>query len=238
MAATMSLGPLVAFDFDGTLAPIVSRPCDAQVPLAIARRLERLARVLPLAIVTGRRLDDVEPRLGFRPRFVIGNHGAEDRAQASPDAEAALEPLRLRLREHAQALDAAGVDVEDKRLSVALHYRLARDRQAAQSLITSLLRGPHETTRVFGGKCVVNVMPADAPDKGDALHTLVRRCGAASAVFVGDDVNDEAVFERAQPHWLTVRIGRDHPRSRARFFLDGHAEVAILLHRLLDLVEA
>jgi trehalose 6-phosphate phosphatase len=146
----------------------------------IARRLERLARVRPVAIISGRSIDDVEPRLGFSPQFVIGNHGAEDRAQASPDAEVALDPLRLRLRLHAQALDDAGVEVEDKRLSVALHYRLARDRQLALSLITSLLRRPHESTRIFGGKCVLNVMPADAPDKGDAMHTLVRRCGAAA----------------------------------------------------------
>jgi trehalose 6-phosphate phosphatase len=238
LAATMSLGPLLVFDFDGTLAPIVARPGDARVSVAVARRLERLARVLPVAIVTGRRVDDVAPRLRFQPRFIIGNHGAEDPALPPVGAEAALGPLRERLRAQAQALEAAGVDVEDKRLSVALHYRLAQDRHQAQSLITSVLRGPHERTRIFGGKCVVNVAPADAPDKADAVASLVRRCGAASAVFVGDDVNDEVVFERALPYWLTVRIGRDDPHSRARFFLDGHAEVGILLHRMLDFMDA
>jgi trehalose 6-phosphate phosphatase len=238
LAATMRLEPLLVFDFDGTLAPIVARPADARVSVAVARRLERLGRVLPVAIVTGRRVDDVASRLGFKPRFIIGNHGAEDPTRPSAGAEAALEPLRERLRVHAEALQAAGVDVEDKRLSVALHYRLAQDREKAQGLITSVLRGPHERTRIFGGKCVVNVAPADVPDKADAVASLVRRCTAASAVFVGDDVNDEVVFERAQPQWLTVRVGRDDPHSRARFFLDGHAEVGILLHRMLDFTDA
>lgn len=234
LAATMSLRPMLVFDFDGTLAPIVARPDDARVSTALARRLQRLSRSLTVAIVTGRKVDDVTSRLGFEPRFIVGNHGAED-ASASAVPDPALEPLRERLRASAQELRAASVDVEDKHLSVALHYRLAPDRQKAQSVITSVVRGHHDRTRVFGGKCVVNVAPMDAPDKADAVEALVQRCGAVSVVFVGDDVNDEVVFERARPHWLTVRVERDDARSRARFCLNGHAEVGILLHRMLEL---
>ena len=43
LAATMARRPLLAFDFDGTLAPIVARPDDARVPAAVEHRLERLA---------------------------------------------------------------------------------------------------------------------------------------------------------------------------------------------------
>jgi trehalose 6-phosphate phosphatase len=50
-------------------------------------------------------------------------------------------------------------------------------------------------------------------------------------------VNDEAVFARAEPNWLTVRIGRDDPLSKAEFFLDSHAEVATLLQLLLELLD-
>ena len=49
----------------------------------------------------------------------------------------------------------------------------------------------------------------------------MRRAQVGAAVFVGDDVNDEAVFERAEPHWLTLRIGHD-PQSRAMFFLENN----------------
>src|SRR5690349_4491226 len=78
IAATLADSPLVAFDFDGTLAPIVAHPDDAQVLPALAPRLERLAGLLPLAIVSGRSVEDVRKRLTFMPRFVVGNHGAED----------------------------------------------------------------------------------------------------------------------------------------------------------------
>lgn len=234
LSAVLQRRPLLAFDFDGTLAPIVARPGDARVSVALARRLEKLSRRLPVAVITGRAVADVTRRLRFEPRYVVGNHGAEDPAVPPPaPLHLALEPLRERLRAEAAALEAAGVVVEDKRLSIALHYRCARDQARAQALITSLLRRPEERTRVFGGKRVVNVVADEAPDKADAVLQLVRRTGAGAAVYVGDDVNDEVVFDRAQPDWLTVRVGRDDPHSKAAFFLDSPAEVGIVLHKML-----
>ena len=78
LAAVMRRDPLLAFDFDGTLAPIVDRPGDASVPDNVSRCLAKLARAHPVAIITGRSIADVRARLGFEPHFVIGNHGAED----------------------------------------------------------------------------------------------------------------------------------------------------------------
>jgi len=66
----------------------------------------------------------------------------------------------------------------------------------------------------------------------------VERADCALAVFVGDDVNDEPVFERAERNWLTVRVGRDDPNSRAGFFLDSEAEVAVLLDWMLAELES
>ena len=76
LAQFLARRPLLAFDFDGTLAPIVSRPDDARVPDTLAAMLARLAGLAPVAIVTGRQVDDVRPRLGFTPTYVVGNHGA------------------------------------------------------------------------------------------------------------------------------------------------------------------
>lgn len=65
LAALMRRRALLGFDFDGTLAPIVARPHDARIPRAVAAQLARLVQLLPVAIVTGRALDDVYGRLGF-----------------------------------------------------------------------------------------------------------------------------------------------------------------------------
>lgn len=234
LRAVMQRSPLLAFDFDGTLAPIVAHPDDAIVPVPLARLLDQVAARWPVAVITGRRVADVSTRLGFKPQHVIGNHGAEDPERAPPaGSDAALDPLRERIALHAHALERAGVAVEDKRFSLALHYRLAPDAGAALVCIESLLQGIEPALKRFGGKCVVNVVAAGVADKGDALASLLQRSGRDAAVFVGDDVNDEAVFMRAEPNWLTVKIGRDDPLSRAMFFLDSEVELEQVLQRML-----
>jgi len=240
LVAVLRLQPLMAFDFDGTLAPIVARPDDARISLAVATRLKALASRLPVAIVTGRAVADVRERLGFDPQFIVGNHGAEqDTGPATGGSRAEvlashLDGFRATLRAHDDLLQAAGVAVEDKALSIALHYRLSRDRARARQLIADLLTPEPAGLRMFAGKMVVNVVAADAPDKAQAVHALVARLGAAAAFFAGDDVNDDPVFVSAPAHWLTLRIGREDQACRARFCLDGPQEMAMLLERVLS----
>ncbi len=236
LAAAMALRPLLAFDFDGTLAPIVARPADAHVPVAVLRRLSRLAELLPVAIITGRRVDDVRKRLTFQPAFIIGNHGAEDPSEATPATDASVfAHFRDRLGAAVSDLQSAGVTVEDKQHSIALHYRLARDPASALKAIRRLVADLDDGLSAHDGKRVVNVVADAAPDKAHALAKLVQKCGAQSVVFVGDDLNDEPVFERAEPSWLTIRIGRDNPNTRAKYFLDTTAEVVTVLERMLVL---
>jgi trehalose 6-phosphate phosphatase len=123
--------------------------------------------------------------------------------------------------------------VEDKGLSLALHYRLSRWPDLARRLVRDLVGEAGDRCRTFPGKMVENVVPAGAPDKSGAMHLLVAHCHAPCAVFVGDDANDEPVFASAPDDWLTIRIGRDDRGSRADFFLDHPAEMAMLLDRML-----
>ncbi|MEO8057100.1 MAG: trehalose-phosphatase [Burkholderiales bacterium] len=236
LSTLLKLQPLMAFDFDGTLAPIVARPDDARISVAVATRMTALAARLPVAIVTGRGVADVRERLRFEPQFIVGNHGAEeDAGSATPATRAgALDGLREALRAQAASLQAAGVVVEDKGLSMALHYRLSRDRPQAQEVINELLQPVSAGLHIFAGKMVVNAVAADAPDKARAVHALVARLGVAAAFFAGDDVNDEPVFTSAPAHWLTLRIGREDPASRARFCLEGQHEMAMFLERVLS----
>jgi trehalose 6-phosphate phosphatase len=238
LARTLQQRPLLAFDFDGTLTPIVARPNDARLSKGVSARLATLAAHLPVAIVTGRSVGDVRGRLGFEPQFIVGNHGAEyasDGAVAD-EPSGALFRIRARILDVLPALEAAGVTVEDKGYSMALHYRLSRTRERALRVITELLADRDESLRVFGGKLVVNVVPKLAPDKADAVRALLHRSGASCAIFAGDDVNDEPVFASAPAGWLTIRVGRDDPRSKAQYFLDSPGESALLLERMVLLV--
>ena len=239
LRAVMRRAPLLAFDFDGTLAPLVTNPQDASMPLSVMRRISRLAGLLPVAIITGRSVADVSARLGFEPRHVIGNHGAEGFGEQPVDLyRQILDVPRALLSLHKEQLREHGVQVEDKGLSIALHYRMARDRDAATHWIRSLLERVEAPLTLSFGKCVVNLTPASAPDKGRALRRLVSDERVEAAVFLGDDVNDESAFAIADRHWLTVRVGNAAPRSAAQFFLDDHAQVAVLLQDMLDLLSS
>ena len=231
--------PLLAFDFDGTLAPIVARPSQARVPVTTLRRLHRLTQHLPLAVISGRTVADLRRRLGFEPAHVVGNHGAEDPQQGQPlEWQAALDGVRDRLTSLATELRRAGVSVEDKGASLALHYRMATDHGAAIELIDRLLEPIDPGLHVFGGKMVTNIVAAAADDKAAALRRLAQRADAPSVLYLGDDVNDESVFAAREPSWLTVRVGDEHHESAARYFISGPREVPRLLDRILQLIGA
>jgi trehalose 6-phosphate phosphatase len=238
LATLVRARPLLAFDFDGTLAPIVARPQLARPARAVVRRLAALAPRLPVAVVSGRSVQDLQGRLGFVPRYLVGNHGAEGLPGAPPPAAAAaLDALRARLAAARPSLAAAGVTLEDKGATLSLHYRLARDRDAALRAVHQLLAPADAALHVFGGKLVVNVVPREAPDKAAAMQAIARDCGAAAALFAGDDVNDEPVFATAPESWLTVRVGCDATHSRARWCMAGPADMPLLLERLLALLD-
>lgn len=231
---TLAARPLLAFDFDGTLAPIVALPSMARMPPPVSACLARIAAQWPVAIVTGREVADVRQRLDFAPKYVVGSHGAEGAlADPAPMWVSAMALARDWLQPHLPTLAALGVSVEDKRSSMALHYRLAPDVARARRYLERLARTASPALHVFGGKMVFNIVPARAPDKADAVLALVQQEGAGTALFVGDDLNDEPVFQRAPPDWLTIKVGPVTARSRARFSLMGPQCMAALLEAVL-----
>lgn len=230
LSRLMSRRVLFAFDLDGTLAPIVDHPADAQVSESMAERLRRLVMLAPVAVVTGRSVADARSRLGFQPHYLIGNHGAEG---LTPLVESdGLAKLRARWYDSGAELRAAGVVLEDKQFSLALHYRQALDPQHALQTIQAWLHPLPADLSTLGGKAVVNLLQRAAPDKADAALYLLHLSACESLFFAGDDVNDETVFERARPDWLTVRIGSPTARSRAMYCLEQPDE----LEPFLDLV--
>lgn len=230
---------LLALDFDGTLAPIVADPAAARAPADTAAVLAALSERMPVAILTGRAVADVSERLGFRPQFIVGNHGAE--GLPGIEASASVEEVgfwRERImNEFRDRLLQAGVMIEDKAHSMSFHYRHAPDRAQALDLIHAAISGLSPAPRVIGGKCVVNLLPVDAPDKFRALSRLLQIAGCDTAIFCGDDLTDDIVFEQAPAHWLTVRVEEIEP-AHARFCVSAQTEVVHFLRRLLDISRA
>jgi trehalose 6-phosphate phosphatase len=230
---------LFAFDFDGTLAPIVARPHDARAAIGVRQRLAQLARCAPVAIVSGRALADLRGRIPLEVRHCIGNHGNEGLPDA-PDPETMHAICRAWIAQLEAALASApssGVAVEDKRLTLALHYRLARDREQAARELERIARGLEPAPRMIGGKLVLNLLPPGARTKFEALAALADHEGAQRVLFVGDDETDELVFAQAPAHWITVRVELDRA-SHAHYFIHRQSEIVMLLDQLLQLRRA
>lgn len=227
-------GTLVVLDFDGTLAPIVADRERARLPARTRRRLASLAGAFPLAILSGRGAADVAARLdGVPVRWVVGSHGAEWPGEGArhPAWRRRARGWRAALARRLAGLE--GVELEEKRHSLAVHWRRAPDRAAAAAAVGRAVGGLPGATCI-PGKAVLNVVPAGAGDKGTALRRLVGEAGAARVLFVGDDVTDEAAFAAALPvPGVMVRVGR-HPESRAAWWLRRQADVDRLLARLLS----
>lgn len=225
--------PLLAFDIDGTLAPIVAHPPDARLPATTQAALSRLSQRCSVAIVTGRGLEDARKMLAFAPRYVIGNHGAEGvpgSAQARATFIAVCRSWRAQLE--APWLDEVGALLEDKLLSLSLHYRHAPDRDVARAAIGQHVAALTPPPRVIEGKCVVNLIAPNAPDKGDAARALLTASGSDRMLYAGDDDTDEAVFALELPNLLGVRVG-EHADSAAALFLRQQSDMSMLL----DIIE-
>lgn len=225
-------GPLlVAFDFDGTLAPIHADIGGAELRPETRTLLSRVAEQYPTAVLTGRSRRDAAGRLrGVPLAALIGNHGLETavrhaRARAAVRRWMTTLPARLR--------GVAGIEVENKGETLAIHYRRAHRPAVARRRILRAAAELSPRPRIVGGKALVNLVPDEGLDKGTALAALMRR-HAARALYVGDDDTDEAVFGLPRAlRVVTVRVGRAR-RSRARYRLASQRSVDLLLRELVD----
>ena len=221
---------LLAFDYDGTLAPIVRDPERAEMRPSTRRLLGAVARAYPCVVISGRSRADVRKHLrGVRLLAVLGNHGIEPwpaGARARRTVRRFLPLLRRRLD------GIPGVVIEDKGQSLSLHYRRSADKRRARREILAAAAGL-AGAKVTGGKQVLNVLPAGAPDKGVALVRARARSGCDTAVYLGDDETDEDVFALDQPgQLLAVRVGRKRA-SAAAYYIRRQAEIDRVLRRLL-----
>ena len=235
-------GVLCVFDFDGTLAPIVAQPDDAHLPTPVRLRLQALQQHAPVAILTGRALSDIDARLDFSADFMIGNHGLEGLPD-SAERRSAHQQVCATWRTAVQAAlgDSARFEstllMEDKQVSLSLHYRHARNQAAARQQLLALFDTLTPAPRVIAGKCVFNLLPQGSGDKGTAFEQLMTISGASSAIYVGDDVTDEDVFQLERDDLLSVRIGQT-TGSAAPFFLRRHTDILRLLDDLTARLKA
>jgi trehalose-phosphatase len=226
----------VATDFDGTLAPIARHPAAAAPAPGVRSALRRIAR-LPragVAVLSGRALDDLARRVRLAGVFLSGTNGLE-----TMDARGRRALHVPRGRRLSAALKGALADwcgrfrgawLEDKRLSVALHYRAvpARRQAAFRAGARRRLRSWAGRVKLVPGKKVLEVMPAVGADKAVALARALPGRRGPVVVYLGDDENDEPAHALVRRRGgIAVAVGRS--RSRAEYALRSPREVTRFL---------
>jgi trehalose 6-phosphate phosphatase len=226
---------LVALDYDGTLAPIVSTPRKARMRPRTRQLLAAVARRYPCVVISGRTRDDVTARVSSIPVWhVAGNHGLEPWGEQEAYAAKVRQWVR-KLRGRLAGM--AGVAIEDKTYSVTVHYRTAKQKERARRTIADAI-GRLRGARVIGGSQAFNVVPRGAPHKGKALERARRLLACQTAIYVGDDETDEDAFAAGRAdRLLSVRIGNAR-RSRAGYRLKDQRQIDRFLRKLLALRSA
>jgi trehalose 6-phosphate phosphatase len=218
-------------DVDGTLLPIAGTPAQVRADAMQVWLLHELDQHLggALALISGRPLADLD-RLFHPLRLACaGQHGAEVRSQAGHirhaggGAEIPLANLKRQVMKHFGG--APGVLVEDKGLTLAVHYRLVpHRREDIADTLRRLMAGAGEDLALQAGKMVYEIRPKGV-DKGQAIQALMEGppFSGRKPIFLGDDVTDEDGFETVNRlEGVSVKVGGGPTAARHRL-ADAHA---------------
>jgi trehalose-phosphatase len=241
--AGRSGGVAVFLDYDGTLTPIVSQPEDAWLADSMRQTLRELAARAPVAILSGRDLDDVRRRVDIDSIVYGGSHGFDIAGPGGLRRQMATEflpDLDVVEKELHEALDGVpGARVERKLFSVAAHYRNVKENDvAAVERAVAAMAARHSKLGRIDGKKVYELLPDIAWGKGKAVIWLLEtlglesRSGGIRPIYIGDDRTDEDAFRALEQRGIGILVSEQSQPTAASYSLKDPAEVERFLRAL------
>jgi trehalose-phosphatase len=227
-------------DYDGTLTPIVERPEDAVLAAPMREALRHVAQRCPVAIISGRDLEDVRARVGIEGLTYAGCHGFEIAGPGTSRVHAAAAAAAPQLGAAADMVahdtrGLPGVQLERKRFTLAVHYRRAREADVpAVRAALERAQARHPALRVTEGKKVLELQPDVDWDKGRAVLWLIDTLQLQDAlpVYIGDDVTDEDAFRVLAARGVGIAVQETPRATAARYVLPDPDSVRELLAAL------
>jgi alpha,alpha-trehalase len=233
----------LCLDFDGTLARIAPEPSEARLDESVRQALLAIlaTKRFTIGVISGRAVEDLQARVGVAGIVYAGNHGLEILGPGLQFVESTAVSAMDELQQVSKRLVASlwaipGIRVEDKRLTVTVHYRLAADfhlptiRAAVEQAVS-----PYASRlQVRSGKKSLEILPRTTWNKGTAVLWINHNRGisARSAIYVGDDATDEDAFE-VLVFGVTIKVGASG-ETRARYLLSHPGEVQELLEGIVQ----
>ncbi len=240
---------LLLLDYDGTLTPIVKRPESAFLSPQIRDCLQELTSnpSLTLGIISGRALNDLRSKVGIDNALYAGNHGLEIEGHnisfVSPEAVRAIPLLHSLGQDISLALaDIEGAWIEDKKLTLSLHYRLVDEAQCNRlnEIFNEITREhlAYDRIRITSNKKTFDIRPVVNWDKGKAIEFINKTLFPKDQPFLlvtGDDKTDYDAFRVVNTaQGISVFVGDANIKSPARYFLQSPDEV----HEMLLMIQA
>jgi trehalose-phosphatase len=231
----------VFLDYDGTLTPIVSHPEKALLSDSMRQALQSLVMQAPVAILSGRDLDDIRKRVNIGAIVYAGSHGFDIAGPRGLRKEMATEFLpKLDMAEKElgkQLAGIAGARVERKRFSIAAHYRNVNESDVSKvERAVSEVAARHRELRRMEGKKVYELLPDIDWDKGKAVLWLLETSGLERAkvrpIYIGDDRTDEDAFRALGQRGVGILLSEQPHSTAARYALKNPAEVERFLREL------
>ena len=238
-------------DYDGTLVPIVQNPDNAIMPQKIKTILRCLSKSpnLRRAIISGRALKDIKNKIGMEGLIYAGNHGLEIetpkikfKVPVSIRYVVTLKKIKTILRKKLSKIK--GAIVEDKGLTLSVHYRLveAKDAWAVKTVFHEVLAYyiVSNKVKIRPGKKVLEIRPPLEWDKGKMVLWLLARLKFILGeepyipIYIGDDMTDEDAFRVLKTRGLTVFVG-DSGKTHAKYYLRNTQEVTEFLEQILKI---
>ncbi len=244
---------MLFLDYDGTLTAIKDKPWQAKLLKPNRQVLEDLTELenVRVSIVSGRHVDDVKKLVNVPDIIYVGNHGLEIQGPrityTHPDA-VIKEKLFLEIAAKLKnKIKMRGVIVENKKFSIAVHYRLlAHDKiDKAKQIFMEVVR-PYVNEKhvvLTEGKKVWEIRPELAWNKGAAVLWIIARLMAHTSmktfpIYIGDDRTDEDALSVLGKNkmGLGIRVtNRLDESTHAEYFLTTPVEVSDFLKLIRDL---
>jgi trehalose 6-phosphate phosphatase len=207
--------------------------------------VSRLAERYLVGVVSGRDLGDVRALVGLSGLYYGGSHGFEiagpgglhTLVEQGEKYLPVLDKMEEGLHDRLDGIE--GVLVERKRLSLAIHFRLASpETEPTVFEAVDRLMSRYQGLRRSGGKKIIEVQPDIDWDKGKAVTWLMERLlvdpGNSLVIYIGDDLTDEDAFRALRGRGVGIVVRDPTPReTHADLALDDTGEVRVLLEGLV-----
>ncbi|MEM9514845.1 MAG: trehalose-phosphatase [Actinomycetota bacterium] len=230
-------------DYDGVLTPIVAHPDEAVLSDEMRSAVTALGATVPVAIVSGRDLDDVADKVAIDGLWYAGSHGWQVRGpdgsmyhphESAPGVTAALDDAEQTL---ASVTDIEGVWIDRKRFAITVHYRATPDELIPEvERRVGEISAAFEDLRVENGKKAFELRPTDDWNKGTVVSWLLDQMGLAEEttlpIFFGDDVTDEDGFAQVRSLGVGIVVSTDDRDTAAHLRASDTPDVRMVIEDL------